>query len=97
MPFLLSGSQTTISTPTLNTSNTKGVYIINLFLGGIVLNVSSVVNFFFYMLDFLSYMVSLFSITIFSTGYFGVFFTLMDIILITILIISLLPFIAGGT
>lgn len=94
VPLVVSGISTTTSIPTFNSSNASGSYYVSFGFGS--LNLSAVVNFFYYLYDILAYVFSFLSLSMIGLGVFSAFFDILDGVLIAFLIINIAPLIAGG-
>lgn len=95
VPLVLSGISSTTTIPTFNSSNANGSYYINFGFGS--LNISAVVNTFYYLYDILAYVFSFLSLSMIGLGVFSAFFDILDSVLIAFLVINIAPFIAGGS
>lgn len=94
VPLVLSGISSTTTIPSFNSSNASGTYYVSFGFGS--LNLSAVVNTFYYLYDILAYVFSFLSLSMIGLGVFSAFFDILNSVLIAFLVINIAPFIAGG-
>ena len=95
IPLIVSGTSSNTTIPTFNSSNASGTYYVSFGFGS--LNLSAVVNTFYYLYDIFAYVFSFLSLSMIGLGVFSAFFDILDSVLIAFLIINIAPFIASGS
>ena len=95
IPLIVSGTSSNTTIPTFNSSNASGTYYVSFGFGS--LNLSAVINFFYYVYDIFAYVFSFLSLSMIGLGVFSAFFDILDSVLIAFLIINIAPFIASGS
>jgi hypothetical protein len=94
IPLAIGGTSST-TIPSFNDSNASGTYYVSFGFGS--LNLSAVVNAFYYIYDIFTYVFGFLSFTMVGLGVFSAFFDILDSVLIAFLIINIAPFIASGS